>query len=350
MVTKFSPEINKVYFINEYSLYHVLSGSGSIEVDFKNYFDWQDKIIYLNKGQYIKFSSDNFSIRKITFADEDVFKSTEFRVLFKHLVSLGYINFAECEDCQKYLNQAVFTPDVGSLIDVSSEQWYWQNPFNAKKDEYHLIFDVKDVIDREYSNHLTSEDLTSLLQENGHEAMSLVKDKIGLTVRGLLSQKRLLESQKQVSFSDKSIKEIAYDLGFKDPAYFNRVFNKATGKNPMDFRVDFDFEGRDLFAQDLHDLLRNHHSQNRSLEFYADKMHLSVKALSRKVKTKMNTSLGQLIRNELIHTAKNLLDLQVSPKQIARQLSFEEPNHFSAFFKHYTGLTPTEFQNQKYKQ
>lgn len=349
MVTKFSPDADKAYFINEYSLYQVLSGHGSIEVDFKNYFDWADKIIYLNKGQYIKFSTDNFIIRKITFADEDVFKSTEFRVLFKHLVSLGYIDFAACTDCQRYLNQAVFTSDVSSLIDVSSEQWYWQNPFNAKKEEYHLIFDVKDIIDQEYTNHLTNDDLTSLLQENGHEAMALVKDKIGLTVRGLLSQKRLLESQKQVSFSDKSIKEIAYDLGYKDPAYFNRVFNKATGKNPIDFRTDFDFEGRDHFAKDIRELLKIHHHKNRSLSFYADQMHLSVKALSRKVKAKMNASLGQLIRAELIYTAKNLLGQQVTPTEIARRLNFEEPNHLTAFFKHHTGVTPTEFQNQKYK-
>ena len=40
-VEKFSPEINKVYFIENRTLIHILSGKGSIQVDFKNYFDWQ---------------------------------------------------------------------------------------------------------------------------------------------------------------------------------------------------------------------------------------------------------------------------------------------------------------------
>ncbi len=59
-VKKIAPEINKVYFIENHTLIHILSGKGSIEVDFKNYFDWQEKAIFLEKGQYIKFLSDDF--------------------------------------------------------------------------------------------------------------------------------------------------------------------------------------------------------------------------------------------------------------------------------------------------
>ncbi len=347
MVTKFSPELNKVYFINHYSLFQVLSGSGSIEVDFKNYFDWQDKIIYLNKGQYIKFLSDDFVVRKIIFDDKIVFDNKEFRVLFKHLVSLGYINFPECEDCQKYLDQTVFSTTLTDIIDISSKQWFWQNPFNARKEEYHLIFDVKDIVDSDYKNHLSNSDLTALLQENGHKAQSLVKDKVGLSVRHLFADKRLLESKKDIAFTDKSIKEIAYDLGFKDPAYFNRIFSQSMGKSPMDFRKDYDFHNGDLFTQDLIDLLHTYHTTERSLAFYAEKMQLSVKSLSKKVRDKMQVSLGQLIRHEIIQTAKMMLIKGESIHAIAYHLGFAEANHFSSFFKHYAGLTPTAFKEKK---
>ena len=129
MVKKFTPEINKVYFINQYTLVQILSGNGSIQVDFKNYFDWQDKIIYLEKGQYIKFLSENFIVRQIEFDDEAVFRNKEVRVLFKHLISLGYINFSECETCQQYLSNTIFSSQLSDIIDISSKQWYWQNPF-----------------------------------------------------------------------------------------------------------------------------------------------------------------------------------------------------------------------------
>ncbi len=349
MVTKFSPEVNKVYFINQYSLFQILAGSGSIEVDFKNYFDWEDKIIYLNNGQYIKFLSNDFEVRKIVFQDQEIFDNKEFRVLFKHLVSLGYINFNACEDCQQFLNNTVLSTSLIDIVDISSKQWYWQNPFNAKKAEYHLIFDVKDIIDAEFRNRITVNELTSLLRDQGHKAQALLKHKIGLSIKHLLGDKRILESKKEIAFTEKSMKEIAYDLGYKDPAYFNRVFTQSTGISPMEFRKDYDFQNRDIFTQDLLNLLHTYHTTERSLAFYAEKMQLSVKALSKKVKNKMQISLGQLIRHEIIQTAKRMLIKEIGIHEIAFRLGFEEPNHFSSFFKHYVGISPSAFKESKAK-
>lgn len=348
MVQKFNPEIDKVYFINKYTLFHIMSGSGTIQVDFKNYTDWQDKAIYLEKGQYIKFFSDDFVVRKIEFPSKTIFEKKEVRVLFKHLISLGYINFNECEECKRYLSNTVFSENTAEIIDISSKQWYWQNPFQASKEEYQIIFDVKEIIDKEYYGNFNNNDLSALMLENGYNAQALVKDKIGLSIRALLSNKRLMESKKKIAFTDKSIQEVSYETGYRDPAYFNRVFKNTTGQTPSEFRNDFDYENRDTFTKYLIELLKNHHAEQRNLEFYADKMNLSVKALSKKTKAKMNASLGQLIRNELISTSKKLLVQEASVKDIAYKLGFEEANHFSNFFKNYTGSTPTDYKIKKY--
>ena len=347
-VEKFSPEINKVYFIESYTLIHILSGKGSIQVDFKNYFDWQEKAIFLEKGQYIKFLSDDFTVRKIEFSNEHKFYNTEVRVLFKHLISLGYIDLLECKDCNAFLSEASLTDNSADIIDISSKQWYWQNPFKANKEEYQVIFDTKEIIDKEYSNNLTSNDLVSLINDRGYNAQALIKNKIGLSVKKLMSSKKLQESLKEVAFTDKNIQEVSYNLGYKDDAYFNRVFKNSIGQTPKQFRENFDFKNRDLFSQNILELLQKYHAQERSLDFYADKMNLSIKALSNKVRVKMNTSLGQLIRLELINSAKLMILEGQSITSISRQLGFEEPNHFSRFFKHYSKTTPTEFKLKKY--
>jgi AraC-like DNA-binding protein len=36
--------------------------------------------------------------------------------------------------------------------------------------------------------------------------------------------------------SEKNVSEIAYDLGFEYPQYFNKLFKKKTGKTPMEYR------------------------------------------------------------------------------------------------------------------
>ncbi|WP_350285006.1 AraC family transcriptional regulator [uncultured Croceitalea sp.] len=347
-VEKFSPEINKVYFIACHTLIHILSGKGSIQVDFKNYFDWHEKAIFLEKGQYIKFLSDDFTIRRIEFSNESKFYNNDVRVLFKHLISLGYIDLLECEECNSFLSETALTQNSADIIDISSKQWYWQNPFKANKEEYQVIFDTKEIIDREYSNKLTSGELVSLINDRGYNAQALVKNKVGLTVKKLMASKRLHESLKEVAFTNKNIQEISYDLGYTDDAYFNRVFKNSIGQTPKQFRENFDFKNRDVFSQDLLELLQKHHTQERSLEFYANEMNLSIRALSNKVRAKLNTSLGHLIRLELINSAKLMLLEGRSITSISRQLGFEEPNHFSSFFKHYSNVTPTEFKLKKY--
>lgn len=342
MVKKFRPEINKVYFVNQYTLFHILSGSGNIQVDFKNYNDWRGKAIYLEKGQFIKFLSDDFTVRKIEFPNKEIFQDKEVRVLFKHLISLGYINFTECSDCQKFLSNTVFSENMGDIIDISSKQWYWQNPFKANKSEYQIIFDIKEIIDLEYHNHLTNYELSALIAEKGHEAQALVKDKIGITVKSLLANKRLLESKKEIAFTDKTMQEIAYDMGYKDPAYFNRVFKNNTLQTPADFRKNHGDQNRDTFTHDILELLKTYHTEERSIAFYAEKMNLSVKTLSRKTQQKLNTSLGQLVRAEIVNTAKELLAQGASIKEIAFTLGFEEANHFSSFFKRYTNQLPSD--------
>ena len=344
MINKFQPELNKVYFINRNTMFHILKGSGGIEVDFKSYHDWADKLIFLEKGQYIKFLAENFTVRKIEFQDEKVFHNRKVRVLFKHLVALGYINFNECEACQEYLNNSVFSQQSRDIIDVSSEQWYWQNPFHANQEEYHVIFDIKDVIDHEFRSHLSNEKISKLIGRRGFHAQALFKSKVGFSVKSLLGQKRFLESKKDIAFTDKSIKEIAYDFGYKDPAYFNRVFSKMAGKTPTKFREEIDFERSDSFLPELYNLLENYHKEHRATDFYADKMNLPVKTLSKRVKDKLNVTIGQLIRQQLINTAKILLQTDVTVKSIAYELGFEEANHFSSFFKRYTALSPLEYR------
>ncbi len=349
MIDKFIPEINKIYLVEAHTMYHILEGAGNIEVDFHNYKDWKDKLIFLEKGQYIKFTSGSFIVRKIEFEEKDVFLNKEVRVLFKHLVSLGYINFNECKDCKTYLNNTAFSKKSSDIIDVSSNQWYWQNPFHAKKEEYHIIFDIKDVIDENYKSNLTNNQLINLLGSSKYTAQAIFKSKIGLTVKSMYTQKRLAESKKEVAFTDKNISEIAYEYGFKDPAYFNRIFKKSAGLSPTEFREKINFEEKDSFVPVLLDLLKVYHAERRSVHFYAESMNLSPKTLSKKVKDKLNTTIGQLIRREIINSAKLMLLDGRSVKDVSLELAFEEANHFSAFFKKYTDLTPSQYITEKIK-
>ena len=52
----------------------------------------------------------------------------------------------------------------------------------------------------------------------------------------IIQDRVFLEAKRLILFTDKQTQEIAYDLGFDDPAYFSRFFKKKEGVSPMDYR------------------------------------------------------------------------------------------------------------------
>lgn len=55
----------------------------------------------------------------------------------------------------------------------------------------------------------------------------------------LIINRILLEAKRLLFYTDKTIKEIAYDLGYEDPAYFNRLFTHKTGSTPITFKKNY---------------------------------------------------------------------------------------------------------------
>jgi len=49
----------------------------------------------------------------------------------------------------------------------------------------------------------------------------------------------LLEAKRLLFYTDKPVKEIAYDLGYEDPAYFNRLFTNKVGNTPINFKKNY---------------------------------------------------------------------------------------------------------------
>lgn len=61
----------------------------------------------------------------------------------------------------------------------------------------------------------------------------------------VIKNRILLEAKRLLIHTSLSAKEIAYDLGYEDPAYFNRLFSKKIGDAPNIFRKKY-IEGKNV--------------------------------------------------------------------------------------------------------
>ncbi|REC60733.1 AraC family transcriptional regulator [Chryseobacterium pennae] len=92
-------------------------------------------------------------------------------------------------------------------------------------------------------------------------------------------------------------------------------------------------------------LMDDYYKTERKAEFYASKMGISEKRINQILKEKMNKTLTQLLHERVIVEAERMLiSGELTIKEIAFDLNFEDPAYFSRFYKKQTGQTPEEFK------
>jgi AraC-like DNA-binding protein len=64
----------------------------------------------------------------------------------------------------------------------------------------------------------------------------LLKKETGKNTQEHIHAHLIEEAKNSLLNSDKNINQIAFDLGFEYPQYFNKLFKQKTGKTPMEYR------------------------------------------------------------------------------------------------------------------
>lgn len=93
-------------------------------------------------------------------------------------------------------------------------------------------------------------------------------------------------------------------------------------------------------------LVSENYSQHRQMIFYADRLCLSPKYLSKLVKEVSGKSAPEWIESHVMLEAKHLLKYShMSIKEVVYRLNFPNQTAFYKYFKAHTGMTPTDYRN-----
>ncbi len=144
-----------------------------------------------------------------------------------------------------------------SMEDLEKDEWYQQLLYAVLEQNSRAYFDteqlvskrkstreelyqrlcfVKDYLDCNYSRNLRLSDLSAvgLLSEN--HLLRNFKQLFGLTPFQYISKKRIQEAKRQVLETNKSIKDIALDVGYSSFGNFSSYFKSIVGLAPVDLR------------------------------------------------------------------------------------------------------------------
>jgi AraC family transcriptional activator of pobA len=73
-------------------------------------------------------------------------------------------------------------------------------------------------------------------------ATASIEDRTPLAI---VNERLLTEARRSLVYSGRTVAQIAYDLGFEDPAYFTRFFTSKTGQSPARYRREQSFSQHD---------------------------------------------------------------------------------------------------------
>ncbi len=103
----------------------------------------------------------------------------------------------------------------------------------------------------------------------------------------------------------------------------------------------------EIVAKFIFEVCRNF-QRERQVSFYAKKLCVTPKHLSSVVKSISGRTAGEWIDHYVVMEAKMLLgSTDLTVQEISTQLNFANQSFFGKYFKHHTGIPPTEFR-QKY--
>lgn len=247
---------------NFFTLIWVMEGAGKVNADFDGY-DFEANSLFTFapyqpyvftttqpiKGIAIYFHFDFFCIHKhqkelevngvlynnvyqAPFVKVDENSAATFKMLCEQIqIEMQKPALAQHELLVSYLKIFLITasrlkmeqqPQAVEIVKDSKE------PFILQK--------LKDAIEENFKTKHTASDYADLLYISPKALAKITKTHFNKTLSSLINERIIIEAKRELYLTDKTVKEIAYELGYEDEFYFSRFFKVNADVSPQLYR------------------------------------------------------------------------------------------------------------------
>jgi AraC-like DNA-binding protein len=138
-------------------------------------------------------------------------------------ITLAYLNLLLSE-----LNSAYFKNETVDIVNTNLSKF----------------IEFKVMVETNLTEQPSINTIAEQLALSTNSLYRLVKEYSGTSPKDFFTNRLMIEAQRKLRYSNLSVKELAYELGFNDPDYFSRLFKKSTGKSVSDFLHSQDLSGK----------------------------------------------------------------------------------------------------------
>jgi AraC-like DNA-binding protein len=214
---------------------------------------WDSSVVFEQKGFSINFHEDFIKgtelahqIKKNGFfsysANEALHLSPKEEKQIESIVNSIEIEYHNNQD---EFSKEIILSQLSTLLKYANR--FYERQFLNRKE---LSNDLLEQFNQQLEEYFE----TGQLQENGTPSIELIADKMSVSQRYLSDtlkketgktttehlQLYLVDEAKNILLNpNKSVSEVAYELGFEYPQYFSRLFKKKEGISPSEYREKY---------------------------------------------------------------------------------------------------------------
>ena len=262
LVDKFEDmvEPENIEFPHKHNFYEILwitKGNSNQNIDYKNYTISEDTLFFISPSQLHLFEKwENIEGFVVLFTEQfflQIFQNKNILFELSYLDNLHENPFLQlkkedintiqpvidllCDEC-KSIEQSTETVQALLLILLRRIQKLFSIKSHQKSNKYQIVIfkQFKNLVELNFAKNIPISQYASLLNISAHQLNSFAKATSGKTTTEIIKERVVLEAQQLLHFSEFTISQIAYKLGFEDSSYFARYFKKHIGLSPQDFR------------------------------------------------------------------------------------------------------------------
>lgn len=134
-----------------------------------------------------------------------------------------------------YIRDMRINETLSTLLTLlMQESWNPENSVVSKKRME--LATVKAYLDEHYIEKITLDELESRFFINKYYLLKIFKEMYGSTISSYLIAKRITKAKQLLRFSQLSIDQVGCEVGMDGAGYFSRMFKKAEGISPKEYR------------------------------------------------------------------------------------------------------------------
>lgn len=250
------PSVNVHTHRDDYYIFLLVEeGKDTVLIDFEEREITGNNIYYILPGQ-VHHSGGKINACGWFLAVDSLLVKSEYKEIFEKAIIAGYtpkpnedtinalrscatIIYKRLQSNKQNIGQQILHDLLSAYIGMIAEV-YQEGLFpSANKRSAIITYEFKNLLSVNYRSMKQPSQYAAKMNISPIYLYEAVKQTTGQSVSNYIHNEIVIQAKRLLFYTDRSVKEIALELGYEDYAYFTRLFTKTSKLSPTQFRKKY---------------------------------------------------------------------------------------------------------------